>query len=225
MYRNSYLCSNQHNYGDGIVLTHSWEAFGDKDAQCGCPRCGNICSPVLSEWAEHNAGYFKIMGYGFCMVLSAGHADPLKTLDENQLEALLELLMLGSFGKVAPDEHLLGHWGLGGKENFTCDEQEYRMTAAAALVYLSGNLAKDIPFLQSERQALPQSDHERVYTPKKMELAAAMQQAKDQIRAALDNLVDTQTDAFTLARVASQLLGHGHPATMDLEMNIPPDQD
>ena len=225
MYRNGYLCRNQHEPLASVVHTHTWESFGDKDAPQACPRCGNLCDPILSGWAENNAGYFEIKGYGFCMVLQAGHADPLKTLDENQLEALLEFLLLGSFGKVAPDEHLLGHWGLGDKERFTCDEQEYRMTAAAALVYLSGHLAEDIPFLQNERQELPQSDHARVYTPKKMDLAAAMQQAKDQIRAALDDLDATQADAFTLARVASQLLGHGHPATMDLDANIPPDQD
>lgn len=230
MYRHRYLCRNHGcdrsgHSGAGIAETHYWEAFGDQNAPCNCPLCGNACTPLASEWAERNEQYFALTGYGFCMVMQAGHADPLKTLDEFQLEALVEFLLLGSFGKVSPDEHLLGHWGLGDHEKFSCDEEEYRMTAAAALVYLSGRLAEDIPLLQREKEELPRSDGERVYTPKKMPVAAAMQQARDQIRAALDNLTETQADAFVLLNIARMVLGRGHTATMDLDENIPPDQE
>lgn len=213
MFRNSYICPFH-------APIHTWEQFGEKAAPANCPRCGRNCVAISSIWAERNERYRGITGYGFGMVMSPGEADPLKELEDTQIECLLSFLLLGDVGEVAPDEHLLGRWALKDGEKFHSEEEEWRMCAAAALVYLSGRLGCDFTLLRREKRKLPECSHTDVYTPKEMPLAEAMQQARDQVLAALDNLTPSM-----LLNVAEIVLGHTNPVCMDLLRNIPPDED
>ena len=148
MYRNQYACQNLPGHPDknrsiGRVVT--WENFGDKDAVFKCPCCGQDNTPLVSQWAEHNEKALEAWGgMGPGTVMSAGAADPLKTLDESQIDALLGMILLGDVQELPIDTVLLGKWGKVPKDD---PEAELRLLIAAAVVYLSGRIATDVPFL------------------------------------------------------------------------------
>jgi hypothetical protein len=147
-YRNKYLCINDHK---DRPTAHHWESFGERDESVLFPVCGDWCRPYSSEWAERNERYFVINGYGCGSVLNDGEADPLRTLTNEQIEALLKMFLLGDIAEVPQDANLIGTWHPRGSED---TEGETRMQMAASLVYLSGRLASDLPFMIEPREGI-----------------------------------------------------------------------
>lgn len=97
-----------------------------------------------------NEAYTAITGHGCGPVFGGKHeaevAAIMATLTDEQLNALVELALWGDFHEVPSDKLLLGGMAVG------CilddEEAECRTQMAAAIVYLSGRLAKDVKVLQ-----------------------------------------------------------------------------
>lgn len=101
----------------------------------------------MEKSPECNEGYFAKTGYGFGRVLSGSkHVEALRSLSVKQIEALLEIILLGDINEIGGDELILGDWKMT-KEDMSDGEGETRKSLAASLVYLSGHLAEDFLFL------------------------------------------------------------------------------
>ena len=102
--------------------------------------------------SERNERYIAKHQYGFGSVLSEGEADALKTLNVPQIEALLNMILWGDIHEIGTDEDVLGKMASNQRvPRCMADvEGETRVQTAAALVYLSGHLAEDIPLLTEE---------------------------------------------------------------------------
>lgn len=90
---------------------------------------------------DTNDKYFQIHGYGCGTILSGDESAVLRTLTDKQVEALLALFLLGDVYEAPFDADLAGTWWLPSKQ--TGEEEELRLSFAAALVYLSGRVASD----------------------------------------------------------------------------------
>jgi hypothetical protein len=96
---------------------------------------------------ERNERYFEKKGYGFGTVLSGdAHVKALRSMSKEQIEALLEIILLGDIDEISSDELLLGEWAIT-QEDLKDREAEVLKQLAATLVYLSGRLAEDFPML------------------------------------------------------------------------------
>lgn len=100
---------------------------------------------------ERNDIYFAKHSYGFGSVgLTPEQVQALRVLTVEQLDALAYVALLGDIHEVALDEDTLGSWAASAcKHSEEGDEEaETRMYIVAALVYLSGRLANEIPLLK-----------------------------------------------------------------------------
>lgn len=101
---------------------------------------------MSQKWPELNQRYFDKHGGGCGPVGSGDQLAVLKTLTKEQVEALVYMALLGDIHEVPLDEDLMGKWAAKPREQMD-DETEMRRQFAAAVVYLSGRLAEDIPLL------------------------------------------------------------------------------
>ena len=109
--------------------------------------------------SERNDRYFAKHGYGFGSVGGCSVA-ALRSLSIEQLNAVCSMILLGDVEEMGIDEDTCGCWAKGIIEDITYPEgvrcgthdhipaAEAKAEILAALVYLSGHLAEDIPILQ-----------------------------------------------------------------------------
>jgi hypothetical protein len=95
--------------------------------------------------SELNERYFNKHGHGFGSVCHDDSLHALKTLTIEQIDALVQMALSGDIQEIGLCEDLLGSWA---NDSVMDEEQEFRTQFAAAIVYLSGRLAEDIPYLQ-----------------------------------------------------------------------------
>ena len=96
---------------------------------------------------ERNERYFKKHGYGFGTILCDDKVlETLRTLSLDQIRAIIELILHGDIWEVGGDSDLLGvyEWT---PDDYSDPESEHSKALVAALVYLTGHLAEDIPEL------------------------------------------------------------------------------
>jgi hypothetical protein len=103
--------------------------------------------------SETNERYLAKHGHGYGSVLSGEKSAPLKTLNVAQLDALVNVILWGDIHEIGLDEDTLGRIGASLPTSFPGDsEADTRLQIVAALVYLSGRLAEDIPSLQEKEK-------------------------------------------------------------------------
>jgi len=100
--------------------------------------------------AECNERYFAKTGYGFGSVMSnPDHVKALRSLTKEQIEALLNMILLGDIYEVGEDKLILGAFSPSQDQD---RESEILTQMAASLVYLSGHLAEDFELLRNKNE-------------------------------------------------------------------------
>jgi hypothetical protein len=108
-----------------------------------------VCEFAWGKPSEINERYFATHGHGYGSVLSGDESAPLKTLTVDQLNALVNVVLWGDIHEIGLNEGTLGRMA-NPQDDKGNVEAETRLQIAAALVYLSGRLAEDLPLLQKE---------------------------------------------------------------------------
>ncbi len=116
---------------------------------------------------ERNERYFAKTGYGCGSVMSdPKHVEALRSLTKEQIEALLHLFFMSDIYEVDSGELILGRWKLTREVMENDKEAETMAQLAASLVYLSGHLAEDFPFLTNNEETTPMEGRMELDTQK-----------------------------------------------------------
>ena len=97
---------------------------------------------------ESNKKYVGIKGNGCGSVMSdTAEVDAIRSMSIEQLDAVVQLILLGDASEVPLDELTVGRWDI--NVGINMDQETQRdLSLIAALVYLSGRLADEIPSLK-----------------------------------------------------------------------------
>ena len=95
---------------------------------------------------ERNEKFYARHGHGFGSVgMSEKNITALRNLNDDQLNSLLDMILIGDIEEIGRNEDTLGDWNKPIDDDD--EESRVRLQMAAALIYLSGRLAEDVSFL------------------------------------------------------------------------------